>query len=159
MKMVNDDWQTELKILRPWSHFRRFPENEDYVKHITDILMTMVFRNTWKLSSKELEIRPALGHVGDKFTAPDPKEKIDKNLAKEYPTDNFISGLKNKQFSYHDQSDYFTSHSAIKDLIWEEMTLTDHQRKRSNPTRFSRIYRETYKDQIMDKYIKNFGRY
>ena len=159
MKMVNDDWQTELKILRPWSHFRRFPENEDYVKHITDILMTMVFRNTWKLSSKELEIRPALGHVGDKFTAPDPKEKIDKNLAKEYPTDNFISGLKNKQFSYHDQSDYFTSHSAIKDLIWEEMTLTDHQRKRSNPTRFSRIYRETYKDQIMDQYIKNFGRY
>lgn len=159
MKMVNDDWQTELKILRPWSHFRRFPENEDYVKHITDILMTMVFRNTWKLSSKELEIRPALGHVGDKFTAPDPKEKIDKNLAKEYPTDNFISRLKNKQFSYHDQSDYFTSHSAIKDLIWEEMTLTDHQRKRSNPTRFSRIYRETYKDQIMDKYIKNFGRY
>ena len=159
MKMVNDDWQTELKILRPWSHFRRFPENEDYVKHITDILMTMVFRNTCKLSSKELEIRPALGHVGDKFTAPDPKEKIDKNLAKEYPTDNFISGLKNKQFSYHDQSDYFTSHSAIKDLIWEEMTLTDHQRKRSNPTRFSRIYRETYKDQIMDKYIKNFGRY
>lgn len=159
MKMVNDDWQTELKILRPWSHFRRFPENEDYVKHITDILMTMVFRNTWKLSSKELEIRPALGHVGDKFTAPDPKEKIDKNLAKEYPTDNFISGLKNKQFSYHDQSDYFTSHSAIKDLIWEEITLTDHQRKRSNPTRFSRIYRETYKDQIMDKYIKNFGRY
>ena len=159
MKMVNADWQTELKILRPWSHFRRFPENEDYVKHITDILMTMVFRNTWKLSSKELEIRPALGHVGDKFTAPDPKEKIDKNLAKEYPTDNFISGLKNKQFSYHDQSDYFTSHSAIKDLIWEEMTLTDHQRKRSNPTRFSRIYRETYKDQIMDKYIKKFGRY
>ena len=159
MKMVNADWQTELKILRPWSHFRRFPEDEDYVKHITDILMTMVFRNTWKLSSKELEIRPALGHVGDKFTAPDPKEKIDKNLAKEYPTDNFISGLKNKQFSYHDQSDYFTSHSAIKDLIWEEMTLTDHQRKRSNPTRFSRIYRETYKDQIMDKYIKKFGRY
>ena len=156
MKMVNADWQTELKILRPWSHFRRFPENEDYVKHITDILMTMVFRNTWKLSSKELEIRPALGHVGDKFTAP-----VQKNpkLLKEYPPDNFISGLKEKQFFYHDQSSYFTSHSAIKDLIWEEMTLTDHQRKRSNPTRFSRIYRETYKDQIMDKYIKKFGRY
>ena len=156
MKMVNDDWQTELKILRPWSHFRRFPEDEDYVKHITDILMTMVFRNTWKLSSKELEIRPALGHVGDKFTAP-----VQKNpkLLKEYPPDNFISGLKEKQFFYHDQSSYFTSHSAIKDLIWEEMTLTDHQRKRSNPTRFSRIYRETYKDQIMDKYIKKFGRY
>lgn len=156
IKMVNDDWQTELKILRPWSHFRRFPENEDYVKHITDILMTMVFRNTWKLSSKELEIRPALGHVGDKFTAP-----VQKNpkLLKEYPPDNFISGLKEKQFFYHDQSSYFTSHSAIKDLIWEEMTLTDHQRKRSNPTRFSRIYRETYKDQIMDKYIKKFGRY
>ena len=156
MKMVNADWQTELKILRPWSHFRRFPENEDYVKHITDILMTMVFRITWKLSSKELEIRPALGHVGDKFTAP-----VQKNpkLLKEYPPDNFISGLKEKQFFYHDQSSYFTSHSAIKDLIWEEMTLTDHQRKRSNPTRFSRIYRETYKDQIMDKYIKKFGRY
>ena len=156
MKMVNADWQTELKILRPWSHFRRFPEDEDYVKHITDILMTMVFRNTWKLSSKELEIRPALGHVGDKFTAP-----VQKNpkLLKEYPPDNFISGLKEKQFFYHDQSSYFTSHSAIKDLIWEEMTLTDHQRKRSNPTRFSRIYRETYKDQIMDKYIKKFGRY
>ena len=159
MKMVNDDWQTELKILRPWSHFRRFPENEDYVKHITDILMTMVFRNTWKLSSKELEIRPALGHVGDKFTAPDPKEQKSPKLLKEYPPDNFISGLKEKQFFYHDQSSYFTSHSAIKDLIWEEMTLTDHQRKRSNPTRFSRIYRETYKDQIMDKYIKKFGRY
>ena len=55
--------------------------------------MTMVFRNTWKLSSKELEIRPALGHVGDKFTAP-----VQKNpkLLKEYPPDNFISGLKEK---------------------------------------------------------------
>ena len=159
MKMVNDDWQTELKILRPWSHFRRFPEDEDYVKHITDILMTMVFRNTWKLSSKELEIRPALGHVGEIFTAPSPDQDIDKKLSKKYPQDKFILGLKSKQFFYHNQSGYFTSHSAIKDLIWEEMTLTDHQRKRSNPTRFSRIYRETYKDQIMDKYIKKFGRY
>lgn len=159
MKMVNADWQTELKILRPWSHFRRFPEDEDYVKHITDILMTMVFRNTWKLSSKELEIRPALGHVGEIFTAPSPDQDIDKKLSKKYPQDKFILGLKSKQFFYHNQSGYFTSHSAIKDLIWEEMTLTDHQRKRSNPTRFSRIYRETYKDQIMDKYIKKFGRY
>lgn len=164
MKMVNADWQTELKILRPWSHFRRFPENEDYVKHITDILMTMVFRNTWKLSSKELEIRPALGHQGERLTILGVKKKgkedvpLSRSEKIEF-LDLFIAEKNEKQFFFHDQSGYFTSHSAIKDLIWEEMTLTDHQRKRLNPTRFSRIYRETYKDQIMDKYIKKFGRY
>jgi len=161
---VNQDRIADLNILRPWSHFRRFPKDADYTQHIIDVLMNVIFKGDWKMSSEELAIRPALGYLGERFTAPSPEQKmtIDKQLAKKYPIDKFIVALKDKQFSFWDQSAYFTTHSAMKDLIWEEMVRTEEQRKNLEPTRFSQIYTITYKREIMDRYIKEiskFGRY
>ncbi|WGE74490.1 hypothetical protein [Actinobacillus equuli] len=163
IEQVNANWTTDLNILRPWSHFRRFEKGADYTEHIIDVLTKMIFKAGWKLSPKELEIRPALGYVGEKFTAPRPEQDIDKNLAKKYPVDTFIKALYDKQFFFHNQSEYFTTHSAIKDLDWEEMLRTEAEReKTTNPTRFYQIYTITYKREIMDRYIKGtstFGRY
>ena len=161
---VNQDRIADLNILRPWSHFRRFPKDADYTQHIIDVLMNVIFKGDWKMSSEELAIRPALGYLGERFTAPSPEQKmtIDKQLAKKYPIDKFIVALKDKQFSFWDQSAYFTTHSAMKDLIWEEMVRTEEQRESMKPTRFSQIYTITYKREIMDRYIKEiskFGRY
>ena len=163
IERVNQDRIADLNILRPWSHFRRFPKDADYTQHIIDVLMNVIFKGDWKMSSEELAIRPALGYLGERFTAPSPEQKmtIDKQLAKKYPMDKFIVELKDKQF-FWDQSAYFTTHSAMKDLIWEEMVRTEEQRKNLEPTRFSQIYTITYKREIMDRYIKEiskFGRY
>lgn len=164
IERVNQDRIADLNILRPWSHFRRFPKDADYTQHIIDVLMNVIFKGDWKMSSEELAIRPALGYLGERFTAPSPEQKmtIDKQLAKKYPIDKFIVALKDKQFSFWDQSAYFTTHSAMKDLIWEEMVRTEEQRESMKPTRFSQIYTITYKREIMDRYIKEiskFGRY
>ena len=163
IERVNQGRIAVLNILRPWSHFRRFPKDADYTQHIIDVLMNVIFKGDWKMSSEELAIRPALGYLGERFTAPSPEQKmtIDKQLAKKYPMDKFIVELKDKQF-FWDQSAYFTTHSAMKDLIWEEMVRTEEQRKNLEPTRFSQIYTITYKREIMDRYIKEiskFGRY
>jgi len=164
IERVNQDRIADLNILRPWSHFRRFPKDADYTQHIIDVLVNVIFKGDWKMSSEELAIRPALGYLGERFTAPSPEQKmtIDKQLAKKYPIDKFIVALKDKQFSFWDQSAYFTTHSAMKDLIWEEMVRTEEQRESMKPTRFSQIYTITYKREIMDRYIKEiskFGRY
>ena len=164
IERVNQDRIADLNILRPWSHFRRFPKDADYTQHIIDVLMNVIFKGDWKMSSEELAIRPALGYLGERFTAPSPEQKmtIDKQLAKKYPMDKFIVALKDKQFFFWDQSAYFTTHSAMKDLIWEEMVRTEEQRESMKPTRFSQIYTITYKREIMDRYIKEiskFGRY
>lgn len=159
---VNANWKTELNLLRPWSHFRHFPKEADFTQHIIDVLMQVIFKPGWGLSSEELEIRPALGYIGEKLTAPDPKEEIDRELTKKYPIDKFISEFKNKQFFFWDQSEYFTTHSAIKDSIWEEMVRTEKQRKTLKETNFYQIYQKTYTDKIIDEYIKGnskFGRY
>ena len=159
---VNQDRIADLNILRPWSHFRRFPKDADYTQHIIDVLMNVIFKGDWKMSSEELAIRPALGYLGEMLTAPNPRSQIDEQLAKKYPMDKFIVELKDKQFSFWDQSAYFTTHSAMKDLIWEEMVRTEEQRESMKPTRFSQIYTITYKREIMDRYIKEiskFGRY
>ncbi|KND82269.1 hypothetical protein H5P1_0211100 [Aggregatibacter actinomycetemcomitans serotype a str. H5P1] len=162
MEKVNEDWQVELNILRPWSHFRRFPEDADYVQHIIEVLTTVIFKVDWALPAEALEIRPALGYLGNMLTSPNSDQKIDKKLAKKYPVDTFIMKQKDKTFFFHNQSAYFASHSVMKDLIWEEMVRTDKQREKMKPTRFSQIYTITYKREIMDKYIKGkskFGRY
>ncbi|MBN6070151.1 alpha/beta hydrolase, partial [Aggregatibacter actinomycetemcomitans] len=176
MEKVNGDWQTELNILRPWSHFRRFPEDADYVQHIIEVLTTVIFKVDWALPAEALEIRPALGYLGKRLTVlgtDRENEPLPKKEAKKWH-DHFIAELtepdKDKEqtkdshqiykFYFHDQSAYFTSHSAMKDLIWEEMVLTDKQREKMKPTRFYRIYQETYKDKIMDEYLKGkFGRF
>ena len=162
IERVNQDRIADLNILRPWSHFRRFPKDADYTQHIIDVLMNVIFKGDWKMSSEELAIRPALGYLGEMLTAPNPRSQIDEQLAKKYPMDKFIVELKDKQFSFWDQSAYFTTHSAMKDLIWEEMVRTEEQRESMKPTRFSQIYTITYKREIMDRYIKEiskFGRY
>ena len=162
IERVNQDRIADLNILRPWSHFRRFPKDADYTQHIIDVLMNVIFKGDWKMSSEELAIRPALGYLGEMLTAPNPRSQIDEQLAKKYPMDKFIVALKDKQFFFWDQSAYFTTHSAMKDLIWEEMVRTEEQRKNLEPTRFSQIYTITYKREIMDRYIKEiskFGRY
>ena len=162
IERVNQDRIANLNILRPWSHFRRFPKDADYTQHIIDVLMNVIFKGDWKMSSEELAIRPALGYLGEMLTAPNPRSQIDEQLAKKYPMDKFIVELKDKQFSFWDQSAYFTTHSAMKDLIWEEMVRTEEQRESMKPTRFSQIYTITYKREIMDRYIKEiskFGRY
>ena len=162
IERVNQDRIADLNILRPWSHFSRFPKDADYTQHIIDVLMNVIFKGDWKMSSEELAIRPALGYLGEMLTAPNPRSQIDEQLAKKYPMDKFIVELKDKQFSFWDQSAYFTTHSAMKDLIWEEMVRTEEQRESMKPTRFSQIYTITYKREIMDRYIKEiskFGRY
>ena len=174
---VNQDRIADLNILRPWSHFRRFPKDADYTQHIIDVLMNVIFKGDWKMSSEELAIRPALGYLGERLTVSGvdrENEPLPRNEAvKGY--DDFIAGLtasenensgqlqqteKEKKFFFWNQSAYFTTHSAMKDLIWEEMVRTEEQRKTMKETKFYQIYQKTYKDQIMDKYLKGkFGRF
>ena len=154
IERVNQDRIADLNILRPWSHFRRFPKDADYTQHIIDVLMNVIFKGDWKMSSEELAIRPALGYLGNGLTTQEGKQ------GQWY--DQFIEQELEKQFFFWDQSAYFTTHSAMKDLIWEEMVRTEEQRESMKPTRFSQIYTITYKREIMDRYIKEiskFGRY
>ena len=177
IERVNQDRIADLNILRPWSHFRRFPKDADYTQHIIDVLMNVIFKGDWKMSSEELAIRPALGYLGERLTVlgvDRENEPLPRNEAvKGY--DDFIAGLtasenensgqlqqteKEKKFFFWDQSAYFTTHSAMKDLIWEEMVRTEEQRKTMKETKFYQIYQKTYKDQIMEKYLKGkFGRF
>jgi len=58
-----------------------------------------------------------------------------------------------KKFNFFDQSNYFISHSAMREWEWKAL---DTQKV------FPDIYKESYKNQIMDRWIKansNFGRY
>ena len=154
IERVNQDRIADLNILRPWSHFRRFPKDADYTQHIIDVLMNVIFKGDWKMSSEELAIRPALGYLGNGLATQEGKQ------GQWY--DQFIEQELEKQFFFWDQSAYFTTHSAMKELIWEEMVRTEEQRKNLEPTRFSQIYTITYKREIMDRYIKEiskFGRY
>jgi len=152
IERVNQDRIADLNILRPWSHFRRFPKDADYTQHIIDVLMNVIFKGDWKMSSEELAIRPALGYLGNGLTTQEGKQ------GQWY--DQFIEQELEKQFFFWDQSAYFTTHSAMKDLIWEEMVRTEEQRKTMKETKFYQIYQKTYKDQIMEKYLKGkFGRF
>ena len=167
IERVNQDRIADLNILRPWSHFRRFPKDADYTQHIIDVLMNVIFKGDWKMSSEELAIRPALGYLGERLTVLGVKKEGNKDVPlptkeKMKLSEKFIAEQKDKQFFFWDQSAYFTTHSAMKDLIWEEMVRTEEQRKNLEPTRFSQIYTITYKREIMDRYIKEiskFGRY
>ena len=152
IERVNQDRIADLNILRPWSHFRRFPKDADYTQHIIDVLMNVIFKGDWKMSSEELAIRPALGYLGNGLTTQEGKQ------GQWY--DQFIEQELEKKFFFWNQSAYFTTHSAMKDLIWEEMVRTEEQRKTMKETKFYQIYQKTYKDQIMEKYLKGkFGRF
>ena len=60
---------------------------------------------------------------------------------------------KNKKFWFWDQSNYFISHSAMREWEWKAL---DTQKV------FPDIYKESYKGRIIDEWINeksNFGRY
>lgn len=140
-----------MTYLKPWSHYRRFDKDGEILKHIIEVLTEAVLNN-WH--SYKTDIRPALGYQGNRITAPT-KEQIDKNLLKvqqKYSPDPFIAELKDKKFFFWDQSQYFISHSAMREY---EFKIFDYRNV------FPRIYKESYRREIMDRIKENskFGRY
>jgi hypothetical protein len=107
-------------------------------------------------------VRPALGHQGNRLSVEGIGYKNKKltELQKEEGFDQFINGntsseedKEDKKFNFFDQSNYFISHSAMREWEWKAL---DTQKV------FPDIYKESYKNQIMDRWIKansNFGRY
>ncbi|WGE59636.1 hypothetical protein [Actinobacillus equuli] len=111
----------------------------------------------------DIAVRPALGHQGNKLTVDGlwfNNEPLSKAQHKEW-LDSFISARtakdsennESKQFWFWDQSNYFISHSAMREF---EFKIFDKKGV------FADIYKESYKTQIMDRWIKKdskFGRY
>ncbi|MDG2917443.1 alpha/beta hydrolase, partial [Bisgaard Taxon 10/6] len=160
---VSMDIDQPLNYLKPWSHYRRFELGSEYFEHITDVLTNLVLNN-WRIDYKEMTVRPALGHQGNRLTVDGlwfnnkPLSEVQK---KEW-FDPFISDRTNKesennpdkQFWFWDQSNYFISHSAMREF---EFKIFDKQ----EPKVFPRIYRESYVNEIMNRIQENssFGRY
>ncbi|MDG2952454.1 hypothetical protein [Exercitatus varius] len=144
-----------LIYLKPWSHYRRFKKGEAYFEHIIDVLMGALF-DDWRVY--ETEVRPALGHQGERLTVSGVKKKGKEdvplsNKEKIEFEDAFIKSLKDKKFFFFDRSKYFTTHSAMREF---EFKIFDKNGF------FADIYKESYKTQIMDRWIKEnskFGRY
>ncbi|TCP91184.1 hypothetical protein EDC44_13720, partial [Cricetibacter osteomyelitidis] len=42
---INGDLTKPLNYLRPWSHYRRFEPEQEYFKHIVDVLTELLFNN------------------------------------------------------------------------------------------------------------------
>ena len=158
---VSSDLTKPLNYLKPWSHYRRFRPDDEYFKHIVDVLTYQVFNN-WTIYIKNMWVRPALGHQGNRLSVEGIGYKNKKltELQKEEGFDQFINGntsseedKEDKKFNFFDQSNYFISHSAMREWEWKAL---DTQKV------FPDIYKESYKNQIMDRWIKansNFGRY
>ena len=160
---VSSDLKKPLNYLKPWSHYRRFRPEDEYFKHIIDVLTYQVFNN-WTVYIKDMWVRPALGHQGNRLSVLNIMGKDDKPLSEYHKKelfDKFIADNtrkanesgKNKKFWFWDQSNYFISHSAMREWEWKAL---DTQKV------FPDIYKESYKNQIMDRWIKansNFGRY
>lgn len=158
---VSSDLKKPLNYLKPWSHYRRFRPDDEYFKHIVDVLTYQVFNN-WTIYIKNMWVRPALGHQGNRLSVEGIGYKNKKltELQKEEGFDQFINGntsseedKEDKKFNFFDQSNYFISHSAMREWEWKAL---DTQKV------FPDIYKESYKNQIMDRWIKansNFGRY
>ena len=151
---VSSDLNTQLNYLRPWSHFRRFRLEDEHFKHIVDVLTYQVFNN-WTIYVNDMAVRPALGHQGERLTVLGTwfnNKELSEARKKEW-IDSFITAQNKKQFWFWDQSNYFISHSAMREWEWKAL---DTQKV------FPDIYKESYKNQLMDRWIKansNFGRY
>ena len=152
-----------LAYLKPWSHFRRFPE--EVLNHIIEVLTGNVLSD-WEKRDNYFKVRAALGHQGDRQTI----DHLDKKLNR-LPIkldlilhDLFLEELRDEKKKLHyfgqviDQDDgtkfyYFISHSAMR--TWEWLDLDKHQV-------FPSIYEYSYKQWIMDRFIQKhskFGRY
>lgn len=160
---VSSDLKKPLNYLKPWSHYRRFRPEDEYFKHIIDVLTYQVFNN-WTVYIKDMWVRPALGHQGNRLSVLNIMGKDDKPLSEYHKKelfDKFIAddtrkaneSGKNKKFWFWDQSNYFISHSAMREWEWKAL---DTQKV------FPDIYKESYKGRIIDEWINeksNFGRY
>lgn len=160
---VSSDLKKPLNYLKPWSHYRRFRPEDEYFKHIIDVLTYQVFNN-WTVYIKDMWVRPALGHQGNRLSVLNIMGKDDKPLSEYHKKelfDKFIADNtrkanesgKNKKFWFWDQSNYFISHSAMREWEWKAL---DTQKV------FPDIYKESYKGRIIDEWINeksNFGRY
>nr|WP_244151919.1 alpha/beta hydrolase [Rodentibacter myodis] len=148
----------ELNYLKPWSHFRRFPE--EVLEHIIEVLTDNMLSN-W--NGKGSEVRGALGHCGNRRTT-EGQDKwgnpVSEKEAKRWH-DKFIADLPIEKLEFFGQFEirrgenfyYFISHSAMRE--WEYQPIDIHQV-------FPLIYKYSYKREIMDKKIKlysKFGRY
>ncbi|WP_373840436.1 alpha/beta hydrolase, partial [Glaesserella sp.] len=170
---VSADINLPLSYLKPWSHFRRFEIGSDYFEHITDVLTNLVLNN-WSIDYKDMAVRPALGHQGNRLTTREiwvNDKPLSKAQQKEW-FDSFINDRTNKesennpdkQFWFFDQSVtdkkgnkryYFISHSAMREF---EFKIFDKR----EPKVFPDVYRVSYLQYIMDAWIKDnshFGRY
>ena len=102
-----------------------------------------------------MAVRPALGHQGERLTVLGTwfnNKELSEARKKEW-IDSFITAQNKKQFWFWDQSNYFISHSAMREWEWKALDTKKV---------FPDIYKESYKNQIMDRWIKansNFGRY
>ncbi|MDG2940606.1 alpha/beta hydrolase, partial [Bisgaard Taxon 10/6] len=155
-KTVSSDLNKPLNYLKPWSHFRRFRPDDEYFKHIVEVLTAQVFNN-WTIYTKDMAVRPALGHQGNRLTAPEPKQnsKELQEAQKIYPADAFIGKLKNEgKLWFWDQSNYFITHSAMREYEWIALD-------KNNPKIFPDIYLYSYRDEIINRIKENsrFGRY
>ena len=159
---VSSDLNKPLNYLKPWSHFRRFRPDDEYFKHIVEVLTSQVFNN-WTIYTKDMAVRPALGHAGEKFVAPAQEQRINNQQAKNYPIDKFILGSKNKKFFFFDQSVteeenkkryYFISHSAMREYEWAALDTF-------KPKIFPDVYEYSYRREIINRIKENshFGRY
>ncbi|MBN6082527.1 hypothetical protein HYE55_10865, partial [Aggregatibacter actinomycetemcomitans] len=161
---VNDHGDiAELKYLKPWSHFRRFPIGGEVLEHIIEVLTDNVLSN-W--NGKGSDVRGALGHCGNRRTTLGQDkwgEEVSKK-EKERWHDNFIEKLLNQgkdKIEFFGQWEirkgeyfyYFISHSAMRE--WEYQQIDIHQV-------FPLIYKYSYREWIMRRKIQKhskFGRY
>ena len=160
-KDVNDhDAIAELKYLKPWSHFRRFPIGGEVLEHIIEVLTDNVLSN-W--NGKGSEVRGALGHCGNRRTTEGQDKWGNTVSAKEAKRwhDKFIASLPIEKLEFFGQWEirnerpfyYFISHSAMRE--WEYQQIDIHQV-------FPLIYKYSYKEWIMRRKIQKyskFGRY
>ena len=156
---VSSDLEKPLNYLKPWSHYRRFRPEDEYFKHIIDVLTYQVFNN-WTIYIKNMWVRSALGHQGNRLSVRGigfKNKELSKRQQEEgfdkFIADNTSNNGENKSFWWWDQSMYFISHSAMREWEWKAL---DSQKV------FPDIYKESYKNQIIDRWIKknsNFGRY
>ncbi len=155
---VSSDLSKSLNYLKPWSHFRRFRAEDEYFKHIVDVLIYQVFNN-WTISAIDMAVRPALGHQGERLTVEGRwfnNEFLSEARKKEW-IDPFITKLKDNKFFFFGQiangRSYFISHSAMRNYEFKALDKKGF---------FPDIYKQSYKIQIMDRWIKEnskFGRY
>ncbi|WGE53432.1 alpha/beta hydrolase [Actinobacillus equuli] len=158
---VSQDLTKPLNYLKPWSHYRRFEVGSKYFEHIIDVLTNQILNN-WRIPINDMAVRPALGHQGNRLTVDGlwfNNEPLSEAQHKEW-LDSFISARtakdsennETKQFWFWDQSNYFISHSAMREF---EFKIFDERNV------FSRIYKESYVNEILERIMENskFGRY